>query len=164
MTETSRRVWIVGCPGAELLDITGPWEVMCHANDVLERRAYELQLVVPLGGAVDTRHGLTIGPARSPRGRASATRARCGARARGSSGSAPPSTAGASPTSDTRAFDRHFPGRAARRSPMTPPRVTSGEAAKVSRRSRLFSEGADGMTDTIRSPGGLYRLNGPSGL
>lgn len=67
MTETSRRVWIVGCPGAELLDITGPWEVLCHANDVLERRAYELQLVVPLGGAVDTRHGLTIGPARSLR-------------------------------------------------------------------------------------------------
>ena len=32
-----KRVWFFVAPGAELLDIAGPWEVLRHANDVLGR-------------------------------------------------------------------------------------------------------------------------------
>lgn len=65
--QLARRVWLVTFPGAELLDVCGPWEVLCHANDLLGRRAYELELVTPLAGDVQTRHGLTLGQARSLR-------------------------------------------------------------------------------------------------
>lgn len=47
-------------PGSELLDIAGPWEVLGHANDVLGRAAYELELVGPAGPGVPTRHGLIV--------------------------------------------------------------------------------------------------------
>jgi transcriptional regulator GlxA family with amidase domain len=43
-----------------LLDITGPWEVLRHANDVLGRAAYEIELVGPGGPTLRTRHGLLI--------------------------------------------------------------------------------------------------------
>jgi transcriptional regulator GlxA family with amidase domain len=61
MAQATRRVWMIACPGAELLDVTGPWEVLGQANDVLGRPAYALHLVAPLGGAIGTRHGLTLG-------------------------------------------------------------------------------------------------------
>lgn len=54
-------------PGVELLDATGPWEVLSHANDVLQREAYSLQLITPSGGDVRTRHGLVLGGTRSLR-------------------------------------------------------------------------------------------------
>jgi transcriptional regulator GlxA family with amidase domain len=65
--QRARRVWLVTFPGAELLDVCGPWEVLSHANDVLGRRAYELELVAPLAGELSTRHGITLGGACSLR-------------------------------------------------------------------------------------------------
>jgi len=55
-----KRVWFFVVPGSDLLDITGPWEVLRHANDVLRRTAYEIELVGPSGPALRTRHGLVI--------------------------------------------------------------------------------------------------------
>lgn len=56
----TRRVWFVVFPGTELLDVSGPWEVLSHANDVLGYEAYARELVSPLGGPVKTRHGLEL--------------------------------------------------------------------------------------------------------
>jgi transcriptional regulator GlxA family with amidase domain len=58
-------VWCVAFPGSELLDVSGPWEVLSHANELLGREAYSLQFITPFGGAVLTRHRLLLGGARS---------------------------------------------------------------------------------------------------
>ena len=60
-----KRVWFLVCPGTGVLDIAGPWEVLGHANDVLGRAAYELELVGPCAPAVQTRHGLVVGGVRN---------------------------------------------------------------------------------------------------
>jgi transcriptional regulator GlxA family with amidase domain len=57
---TTKRVWFLVVPRTGLLDIAGPWEVLGHANDVLERRAYELEVVGPSAPAAETRHGLVV--------------------------------------------------------------------------------------------------------
>jgi transcriptional regulator GlxA family with amidase domain len=59
------RVWIVACPGVELLDVAGPFEVLQHANDLARRPIYAVQIVSPEGGAVSTRHGVILGATRS---------------------------------------------------------------------------------------------------
>jgi transcriptional regulator GlxA family with amidase domain len=56
-----RRVWLLVVPGAELLDVAGPWEVFAHASEVLGREAYDLRLFGPEAGAVRTRHSLALG-------------------------------------------------------------------------------------------------------
>jgi len=58
-------VWCVAFPGSELLDVSGPWEVLSHANELLGREAYALQFLTPFGGDVPTRHRLLLGGARS---------------------------------------------------------------------------------------------------
>lgn len=58
-------VWCVAFPGSELLDVSGPWEVLSHANELLGREAYALQFITPFGGEVPTRHRLLLGGARS---------------------------------------------------------------------------------------------------
>jgi transcriptional regulator GlxA family with amidase domain len=55
-----RRVWFFVVPGSELLDIAGPWEVLSHANDLIGRTAYDIELVGPGGPQLETRHGLAI--------------------------------------------------------------------------------------------------------
>jgi len=55
-----RDVWFLACPGVELLDLTGPWEVLAHANDVLGQPAYRLHLVSAATRTVASRHGLTV--------------------------------------------------------------------------------------------------------
>lgn len=67
MTRAPRRVWMFVFPGSELLDLSGPWQVLGHANDIIGRQAYAVELVTPLGGEVRTRHGLIVGGARSLR-------------------------------------------------------------------------------------------------
>jgi transcriptional regulator GlxA family with amidase domain len=57
----------VAFPGSELLDVSGPWEVLSHANELLGYEAYALELVTLVAGDVRTRHGLVIGGARSLR-------------------------------------------------------------------------------------------------
>ena len=69
MGRRAKRVWFLVCPGTGVLDIAGPWEVLGHANDVLDRPAYELALVGPRAPAVRTRNGLVVGGVRPlPRG------------------------------------------------------------------------------------------------
>jgi transcriptional regulator GlxA family with amidase domain len=58
-------VWCVAFPGSELLDVSGPWEVLSHANELLGREAYSLQFITPFGGDVPTRHRLLLGGARA---------------------------------------------------------------------------------------------------
>jgi transcriptional regulator GlxA family with amidase domain len=60
-------VWCVAFPGSELLDVSGPWSVLSHANEQLGREAYALRLVTPFGGEVPTRHGMPLGGATSLR-------------------------------------------------------------------------------------------------
>jgi len=57
---SSKRVWFFLLPGTGVLDIAGPWEVLGHANDVLGRAAYRLQVLGPSAPAVETRHGLVV--------------------------------------------------------------------------------------------------------
>jgi transcriptional regulator GlxA family with amidase domain len=54
-------VWFLVAPGTGVLNVAGPWEVLGHANDVLGRAAYALELVGPRGPAIKTRHGLILG-------------------------------------------------------------------------------------------------------
>jgi transcriptional regulator GlxA family with amidase domain len=65
MASGVRRVWLCAFPGSELLDLTGPWEVLGHTNDMLGRVAYELAFVSPSGGGLLTRHGLALAGALS---------------------------------------------------------------------------------------------------
>jgi transcriptional regulator GlxA family with amidase domain len=60
MRRSVKRVWFLVVPGTGLLNIGGPWEVLGHANDVLGRVAYELELVGPSAPSVKTRHGLIV--------------------------------------------------------------------------------------------------------
>ena len=60
MGSPSRVVWMFTFPRAEVLDLAGPWAVLGHANDVLERRAYAPLVVTTTGGVVSTRHDLAI--------------------------------------------------------------------------------------------------------
>jgi transcriptional regulator GlxA family with amidase domain len=67
MRHAPRRVWFVTFPGAELLDLAGPWAVLGHTNDEVGREVYAAEFVTPLGGEVRTRHGLGLFGARSLR-------------------------------------------------------------------------------------------------
>jgi transcriptional regulator GlxA family with amidase domain len=67
MRQPARRIWFCVFPGSELLDVSGPWEVLGHANDIIGHQAYALHLVTLPGGDVRTRHGLLLGGARSLR-------------------------------------------------------------------------------------------------
>jgi transcriptional regulator GlxA family with amidase domain len=64
MAKAARRCWFAVCPSFELLDLSGPWSVLGHANEVLGREAYALELVSPLGGDVPSRQGLALSRAR----------------------------------------------------------------------------------------------------
>jgi transcriptional regulator GlxA family with amidase domain len=61
----TRQVWFVTFPGAELLDLSGPWSVLGYANEVTGRRSYNTQLVAPIEGDIRTRHGLSLSGAQS---------------------------------------------------------------------------------------------------
>jgi transcriptional regulator GlxA family with amidase domain len=65
MRRRTRTVWLVVFPGSELLDVSGPWEVFGHTNDVLGREDFAMQLVAPRGGEIRTRHGVVIGGVRT---------------------------------------------------------------------------------------------------
>jgi transcriptional regulator GlxA family with amidase domain len=62
---SAQRVSFLVAPRTGLLNIAGPWEVLGHANEVLGRSAYELELVGPSAPAAQTRHGLVVGGIRS---------------------------------------------------------------------------------------------------
>jgi transcriptional regulator GlxA family with amidase domain len=60
MAPAPKTVWFLAAPGTGMLDIAGPWEVLGHANDVLGRVAYQLELVGPHGPELRTMHALTL--------------------------------------------------------------------------------------------------------
>jgi transcriptional regulator GlxA family with amidase domain len=60
MSRAPKSVWFLVVPRTGVLNIGGPWEVLGHANDVLGRAAYQLELVGPYGPALQTRHGLAV--------------------------------------------------------------------------------------------------------
>jgi len=60
----SKRVWFLVAPRTGVLDVAGPWEGLGHANDVLGRAAYELELVGPAAPATRTSYGLVLGGVR----------------------------------------------------------------------------------------------------
>jgi transcriptional regulator GlxA family with amidase domain len=69
MPPSARRVWFLVVPRTGLLNVSGPWDVLGHANEVLGRDAYQLELIAPGASAVETRHGLRLGAHRSlPKG------------------------------------------------------------------------------------------------
>src|SRR6516225_7727318 len=43
----TKRVWFLVLPRTGVLDVAGAWEVLGHANDVLGRPAYQLEMVSP---------------------------------------------------------------------------------------------------------------------
>lgn len=53
-------MWFLAAPGTGLLNIGNPWEVLGHANDVLGRRYYELELYGPQNPRLLTGHGLVV--------------------------------------------------------------------------------------------------------
>ena len=57
----AKRVWFLVVPRTGVLNIAGPWEVLGHANDVLGRVAYRLELLGPRAPVVQTQHGLVVG-------------------------------------------------------------------------------------------------------
>src|SRR5512145_789719 len=61
MSQLPKRVWFLVVPRTGLLNIAGPSEVLGIANDVLGRRAYELELVGPSAPSAETRHGFVLG-------------------------------------------------------------------------------------------------------
>jgi transcriptional regulator GlxA family with amidase domain len=61
MARATKTVWFLVVPGTGILNVAGPWEVLGHANDVLGRQAYALELRGPRAPAVATRHGLVVG-------------------------------------------------------------------------------------------------------
>lgn len=64
MHSPAKRVWFLVAPGAGALNVTGPWEVLGHTNDVLGRAAYDLALVGPSSPTIQTGHGLVLGGVR----------------------------------------------------------------------------------------------------
>jgi transcriptional regulator GlxA family with amidase domain len=62
-----RRVWMLAFPDAQVLDVTGPWEVFAIANRVGNPRAprYALTLVAPVAGSFATSGGLSLVAQRS---------------------------------------------------------------------------------------------------
>jgi transcriptional regulator GlxA family with amidase domain len=57
-----RRVWVLAFPDAQVLDITGPWEVFAIANRIGNPRVprYALSLVAPAAGPFATSGGLSL--------------------------------------------------------------------------------------------------------
>jgi transcriptional regulator GlxA family with amidase domain len=61
VARSPKRVWFLVVPRTGVLDIAGPWEVLGHANDVLGRTAYALEVVGPSAPEVRTGYGLVVG-------------------------------------------------------------------------------------------------------
>jgi transcriptional regulator GlxA family with amidase domain len=67
MTGGVRHIWFVMCPGAELLDLAGPWAVLSYTNEAVGRQVYMSHLIGALNGNIRTRHGLELTGAQSLR-------------------------------------------------------------------------------------------------
>jgi len=64
MRTSTRNVWFLVTPRTGILNIAGPWEVLGHANDVLDREAYRLEAMGVGVSEARTRYGLLLGDLR----------------------------------------------------------------------------------------------------
>ena len=60
MMASCKRVWFLLTPRIGVVSFSGPWEVFCHANDLLGRTAYQLEARGPSAPVLPTRFGLAI--------------------------------------------------------------------------------------------------------
>ena len=60
MRSKTKHAWFLVSPGAGMLNVAGPWEVLGHANDILGRPAYALAAFGPVAPITRTRHGLVL--------------------------------------------------------------------------------------------------------
>jgi transcriptional regulator GlxA family with amidase domain len=60
MRSKTKHAWFLVSPGAGMLNVAGPWEVLGHANDILGREAYSLAAFGPVAPVSRTRHGLVL--------------------------------------------------------------------------------------------------------
>jgi transcriptional regulator GlxA family with amidase domain len=60
MPSSAKRVWILVVPGTGLLNIAGPSDVFGIANQVLQRNAYEVELLGPTAPVSRTRYGVAV--------------------------------------------------------------------------------------------------------
>ena len=61
MRKTNQRVWFLVPPDTGgILNLTGPWEVLGHANELLGRTGYVAEAFSPAAPIVRTRHGLVL--------------------------------------------------------------------------------------------------------
>jgi transcriptional regulator GlxA family with amidase domain len=57
---SNKRIWFLLTPRIGVVSFSGPWEVFCHANDLLGRTAYRLEARGPSAPVLPTRFGLSI--------------------------------------------------------------------------------------------------------
>lgn len=60
MTTPSKTVWFLVLPRTSMINLAGPWEVLGHANDLIGREAYRLQVLGPGAPENRTRFGLCL--------------------------------------------------------------------------------------------------------
>ena len=63
MQPSRRKVALIGYPGAQSLDLIGPWEVFAMANRFSGQALYELHLAAPTSGPILSNSGLSLGEA-----------------------------------------------------------------------------------------------------
>lgn len=60
MPRSSRKIWFFIAPNTGILSTAGPWEVFGHTNEILGRKAYELEAYSPTAPTNVLRHGLQL--------------------------------------------------------------------------------------------------------
>lgn len=60
ISNTTRKVALVGYDGVQSLDLVGPWEVFSMANNYAGRRVYEVILASPSGGDIVTNSRMVL--------------------------------------------------------------------------------------------------------
>lgn len=61
MSSTPKNTWFLVVPRTSMINVAGPWEVLGHANDLLGRETYRLQVFGPSAPVSRTRFGLCLG-------------------------------------------------------------------------------------------------------
>lgn len=64
MSLSPKQVWFLVLPRTSLINLAGPWEVLGHANDLLGREAYRLEVFGPSAPTTRTRFGLCLSEVR----------------------------------------------------------------------------------------------------
>ncbi len=57
---SAKEVWFLIPPRTGLISLTGPWEVLAHANEIVGRPVYESVAMGPSAPVVNTRYGLSV--------------------------------------------------------------------------------------------------------